>query len=103
MIPGTGSCRKTPEIAGNGSSIPAGTWRKALEKIRKFSGRNTASTQSPELPGTGRFRAGLFDLGRNRPQQNTTSTLGDECDLLISVPRLIGSVSMNMTNPHRIQ
>ncbi len=34
-----------------------------MEKIRKFSGRSTASTKSPELPGTGRFRAGLFDLG----------------------------------------
>jgi len=33
-----------------------------LEKIRKISGRNTASTKSPELPGTGRFQAGLFDL-----------------------------------------
>jgi hypothetical protein len=34
-----------------------------LEKIRKIFGRNTASTKSPELPGTGRFRTGLFDLG----------------------------------------
>jgi hypothetical protein len=36
-----------------------------LEIFRIFSGRNTASTKSPELPGTGVFRAGLFDLGRN--------------------------------------
>jgi hypothetical protein len=33
------------------------------KKIRKIYGRNTASTKSPELPGTGRFQAGLFDLG----------------------------------------
>jgi hypothetical protein len=58
-----GSCRKAPEIAGSGSSIPtgnlldffrwipvnflcfsAGTGRKSLEKIRKISGGNTAST-----------------------------------------------------------
>jgi hypothetical protein len=55
----TGSFRKTPEIAG--------TWkqysdRKSSEKIRKFPGRNTASTKSPELLGTSRFQAGLFDL-----------------------------------------
>jgi hypothetical protein len=29
---------------------------------RKNSGRNAASTKSSELPGTGRFRAELFDL-----------------------------------------
>jgi hypothetical protein len=45
MILATASCRKTPE------------------KIRKISGRNTASTKSPELPGTGSFPTGLFDLG----------------------------------------
>ncbi len=58
----TGSCRKAPEIAGSGSSIPtgnfldffrwipvnfmcfpAGTGRKSSEKIRKFFGGNTAS------------------------------------------------------------
>jgi hypothetical protein len=33
-------------------SFPAGT------------GRNTASTKSPELTETGSFRTGLFDLGR---------------------------------------
>ncbi len=93
MIPATGSRgkdpRKSPDPAGkhrksleHGSSIPtgncpdffrwipvnflcfpAGTGRKSSEKIRKFSGRNTASTKSPELPGTGSFRTGLFDLG----------------------------------------
>jgi hypothetical protein len=41
-----------------------GTRWKSLEKIRKISGRNTASTKSPELPGTISFRAVLFDLGR---------------------------------------
>ena len=59
----TGSHRRAPEIAGSGSSIPtgnlldffqwipinslcfpAGTGRKSSEKIRKFSGWNTAST-----------------------------------------------------------
>jgi hypothetical protein len=90
MIPGTGSrwidSRKSPDPAGkhrksleHGSSIPtgncpdffrwipvnflrfpAGTGRKSSEKIRKFSGRNTASTKSP---GTGSFRTELFDLG----------------------------------------
>ncbi len=90
----TGSCRKdagkSPDPAGKhrksleyGSSIPigncqdfsrwipvnflcfpAGTDWKSSEKIRKFSGRNTASTKSPELPGTASFRTGLFDLGR---------------------------------------
>jgi hypothetical protein len=39
-----------------------GTGRKSSEKIRKFSGRNTASTKSLELPGTDSFRTGLFNL-----------------------------------------
>ncbi len=58
-----GSCRKAPEIAGSGSSIPtrnlldffrwilvnflcfpAGTGRKSSKKIQKISGGNTAST-----------------------------------------------------------
>jgi hypothetical protein len=52
-------------IPANFLCFPARTGRKALEKIRKISGRNTASTKSPELAGTGRFRAGLFDLGSN--------------------------------------
>jgi hypothetical protein len=38
---------------------------KITGKIRKISGRNTASTKSPELPGTSCFRPGLFDLGSN--------------------------------------
>jgi hypothetical protein len=50
-------------IPANFLCFPAGTSRKALEEIRKISGRNTAFTKSPELPGTGRFRAGLFELG----------------------------------------
>ncbi len=33
------------------------------ERIRKISTRNTASTRSPELPGTGCFLTGLFELG----------------------------------------
>jgi len=51
-------------ISTNFLCFPARTGRKSLEKIRKISGRNTVSTKSPELPGTGRFRAGLFDLDR---------------------------------------
>jgi hypothetical protein len=55
-----------PEIvrifSGGFLCFPAGTSRKSSEKIRKFSGRITASTKSPELPGTGSFRTGLFDL-----------------------------------------
>ncbi len=50
-------------IPANFLCFPTGIGRKTLEKIRKFSGRNTASTKSPELPGTGRFLAGMFDLG----------------------------------------
>ncbi len=43
----TGSCKKTPEIAGT---------------LKQYPGRNTASTKPP---GTGSFRYGLFDLGYN--------------------------------------
>src|ERR1700678_1535911 len=58
-----------PENARNSTqeSVPDGT-----ERIRSpdpFNG-NTASMKSPEYHGTGRFRAGLFDLG---------SQLMDEC------------------------
>ena len=42
------SGRKQPEIIG---------------KIWKIPYRNTASMKSPECLGTGRFRAGMFDLG----------------------------------------
>ncbi len=84
-----GSCRKdagkSPDPAGkhrksleHGSSIltqivrifssrflcfPARNGQKSPGKIRKISGRNTASSKSLELPRTGRFQAGLFDLG----------------------------------------
>jgi hypothetical protein len=50
-------------ISINFLCFPAVTGRKSSEKIRKFSGRNTASTKSPELPETGSFRTELFDLG----------------------------------------
>ncbi len=60
MIPATGSCRKTPEIAG---TCKQHSDRKSSEKIRKFSGRNITSTRSLELPGTGSFRTVLFDPG----------------------------------------
>jgi hypothetical protein len=42
-----------PESTGDRWSMEQYSDRKALEKIRKFSGRNTASAKSPELPGTG--------------------------------------------------
>ena len=41
----------------------AGSNRKSLKKIRKIPYRKTASMKSPECLGTGRFRAGMFDLG----------------------------------------
>jgi len=93
MIPATGSCRKDarksphpagkhrkpPELGSNTPGencpdffrpipvnflcFPLGNGRKALKKIRKFFGWNTASAKSPELPGTGRFWTGLFDGG----------------------------------------
>jgi hypothetical protein len=56
-----------PEIfrifSGGFLCFTAGIGRKALEKILKISGRNTSSIKSPELSGTSRFWAGLFDLG----------------------------------------
>jgi hypothetical protein len=60
----TVSYRKAPEIIG---------------KIRKISGRNTASRKSPELPRTVSCWAGLFDLGcednfiNHLNNQNTTA------------------------------
>jgi hypothetical protein len=51
-------------IPTNFLCFPARTGRKSFEKIRKISVRITVSTKSPELHGTGRFRAGLFDLAR---------------------------------------
>ncbi len=43
--------------------LPVLSGRNRAESIEKIPGRNTASTKSPELLKTGRFRAGLFDLG----------------------------------------
>ncbi len=76
MIPATGSCRKTPEIAGTWKQysdrklsrffpldpfqLPVLSDRSWPEIIGKISARNTAST---ELPGTGSFLAALIDLG----------------------------------------
>ncbi len=79
-----GSCTKAPEIAGSGSSIPtgnlldffrwipvnflcfpAGTGRKSSEKIRKFSGGNTASTFQRFPVLSCRNRPVIFDLGKN--------------------------------------
>ncbi len=77
-----GSCRKAPEIARSGSSIPtgnlldffrwipvnflcfpAGTGRKSSEKIRKISGGNTASTFQRFPVLSCRNRPVIFDLG----------------------------------------
>jgi hypothetical protein len=82
MIPATRSRGILQEIAGtwkqysdrklsgffpvDSCQFPVHSGRNRSEiigKIRKFSGRNTASTKSPDLPGTGSFRTGLFDLG----------------------------------------
>ena len=65
-------------IPANFLRFPAGTGRKSSEKIRKISGRNTASTKSLELPGTGRFRAGLFYLG------SWISSFGEKCCKFVS-------------------
>ncbi len=54
------SHRILQENTGNRWNMEAGFWP---EKIRKFSGRNTTLTRSPELPGTGSFRTVLFGPG----------------------------------------
>jgi hypothetical protein len=70
----TGSCKKTQEIAGtwkqysdrklsaffpvDSCQLPALSGRSRPEMI----GKNSENFR-PELPGTGSFRAGLFDLG----------------------------------------
>jgi len=78
----TGSCRKALEITGTGSSIPTGTYRiffrwipvnslsfpagigrKSSEKIRKFSGGNTASTFQRFPVLSCRNQPVFFDLG----------------------------------------
>jgi hypothetical protein len=71
MIPATGSCRKTPEIAGTWTQYSdrksSGFFRWIPVNFLCFpaeTGQNTAFTKSPELPGTGSFRTGLFDLGK---------------------------------------
>jgi hypothetical protein len=64
-FPETDAQKMPTQVDDSGHLIPrdaAGTGRKSLEKIRKFFDRNTASIKSPELPGTGSFRTGLFDL-----------------------------------------
>jgi hypothetical protein len=43
--------------------FPVEAGRRSSVKIQKIFDWNTASTKSPELPGTGRFPAGVFDLG----------------------------------------
>jgi hypothetical protein len=58
-IPTTGSHRN---LQGRCRKVTV-SCKKTLEKLPQVSVRNTACTKSPELPGTGRFRAGLFDLG----------------------------------------
>jgi len=79
MIPATGSCKKTPEIAGtlkkyswrklsgffsvDSCQVPVLCGRDRQEIIGKISGQNTASTKSPEVLRTGSVRTGLFDLG----------------------------------------
>ena len=75
----TGSCRKAPEIAGCGSSIPtgnlldffpvnssqfpAGTGQKSSGNGRKISGGNTASGMDRDFAGSHRFLPYVFDPG----------------------------------------
>jgi hypothetical protein len=79
MIPAFGSCRKAPEIAGWGSSIPtgnlldffpvnssqypAGTGQKSSGNGRKISGGNTASGMNRNFAGSHRFLPYVFDPG----------------------------------------
>jgi hypothetical protein len=75
MIPATGSRGILQENTGNRWNMEA-VFRPEI--VRIFSGgflyfpagtgRNTASTKSPELPRTGSFRTGLFDLSSNEQQ-----------------------------------
>jgi hypothetical protein len=66
----TGSCRKTLKIAGMWKQYSdrklSGFFLVDSCQIPVLSGRNTASTKLPELPGTSSFRIGLFDLGYKR-------------------------------------
>jgi hypothetical protein len=75
----TGSCRKAPEIAGCGSSIPtgnlldffpvnssqfpAGTGQKSSGNGRKISGGNTASGMDRDFAGSHRFLPYVFHPG----------------------------------------
>jgi hypothetical protein len=81
-IPAAGSCRKTPEIPGTGSSISAENCPdffpmdscqlpvhfdrnrlEIIEKVRKFSGRNTTAIFQRFSGFSGRNRPVLIDLG----------------------------------------
>ena len=83
----TGSCRKAPEIAGCGSSIPtgnlldffpvnsisqfpAGTGQKSSGNDRKISGGNTASGMDRDFAGSHRFLPYVFDSGQNKYLKN---------------------------------
>jgi hypothetical protein len=46
--------------------FPAENGLKSSEKRRKIFGRSIASTKCPELAGTGHFRVGLFNLGKQK-------------------------------------
>ncbi len=77
-------------IPANFLCFLSGTGRKSSQKIRKISGRNTASIKSSELPGTGRFRAGLFDLGGlGQPDNWWWDFPIDRTDLKESLEKLI--------------
>jgi hypothetical protein len=75
----TESCRKAPEIAGCGNSIPtgnlldffpvnssqfpSGTGQKSSGNDRKISGGNTASGMQLDFAGSRRFLPYVFDMG----------------------------------------
>jgi hypothetical protein len=59
--------------------MPTGNCPVFFRSIPVLSGRNTAPTKSPELPGTDSFQTGLlFDLGipHPQPQVSKKSCLG---------------------------
>ena len=87
MIPASRPCRKAPEIAGCGSSIPtgdlldffpvkprqflAGTGRKSSGNDRKISGGNTTSGMERDFAGSHRFLPYVFDMGNDAGTTNS--------------------------------
>jgi hypothetical protein len=55
--------RRKHTISGRFCQVPVSSGWKRMKPVTGFVHRNTASMKPPELSGTDRFRAGLFDLG----------------------------------------